>query len=68
VRVVDSKALHKSAVEAARAVEERCLGQPGARGPRAQADAQLLERFESKYYEEKVKEAWALMQGMRTDS
>jgi hypothetical protein len=60
VRVGDS--LHKSAVKAARAVEERCLGQPGARGPRAQADAQLLERFKSKYYKDKVIEAWTEIQ------
>ena len=63
-RVADPKELrklHKSAVAAAKAVEERCLGQPEARGPRAQADAQLLERFKSEDYASTIIDAWTFM-------
>jgi hypothetical protein len=49
-------------VAAAKAVEERCLGQPQARGPRAKADAQLLERFKSKDYYDTVIDAWTHME------
>jgi hypothetical protein len=57
-RIVDRKLLHERIIKGAKVVEERCLGQPEARGDRAQADAQFLNRIIS---EDRVIDAWARM-------